>query len=195
MHSFERSSGQRSLRSINNKLLNVIESGPEGGDHITYVHGLGAAHEYWQPLISSLNLDATHRNITFDLEGHGLSLVDATSTASISSYAADLAAIVTKPSILIAHSMGCLGALSFSIAHPELVTKLILLGPTLNPLAPDIAELCLEQAAVIRAKGLQGSGVADRSANAGTSKKTKDIKSSVVRAIRDLLLSRSGRVC
>jgi len=85
--------------------------------------------------------------------------------------------------------MGCLVALSFSIAHPELVMKLILLGPTLNPLAPDIAELCLEQAAVIRAKGLQGPGVADRSANAGTSNKMKDIKSSVVRAIRHLLLS------
>lgn len=113
MHEFERPSGQTSLRNINNKLLNVVESGLDGGDYITYVHGLGATSQYWQPLITSLNLDATHSNTTFDLEGHGLSSVDATSTTSISSYAADLAAIVTKPGILIAHSMGCLVALSF----------------------------------------------------------------------------------
>ena len=189
MHSLERSSDQTSLRNNNNKLMNVIESGPEGGDHITYVHGLGAAHEYWQPLISSLNLDATHRKITFDLEGHGLSPVATTSIASISSFAADLAALVAEPGILVAHSMACLVALSFSIAHAELVTKLILLGATRNPLAPGIPELCLEQAAVIRAKGLQGSGVAERSANTGTSKKTKETRSAAVGAIRDLLLS------
>jgi len=147
---------------------------------------LAAAHLFTQTY-------ATHRNTTFDLEGRGLSPVAVSSAASIGSYAADLGTIFTEPSTLIAHSIGCLVALSFSIAHPELVKKLILLGPTQNPLPSGVSAIYLQQAATIRAQNVQDSGVAGRISNADTSKKSKDEKPQAITAIRDLLLLQDSK--
>jgi pimeloyl-ACP methyl ester carboxylesterase len=177
------------LRQINNKLLNIAESGVEAGEPIIYVHGLGGTSEYWQPLISTLHLDSTYKNVLFDLEGHGLSPTAATSIVTISSYAADLERILTKPSIVIAHSMGCLVAIAFASSHPELVKKLILLGPPPNPLPQAGSENSIKRAAAVREKGMLHSGVAAAVANDGTSKKTKENTPLALSAVRQFLLS------
>jgi len=174
------------LRSVNGKQLNVVESGQ--GEPITYVHGLGATSEYWQPLISTLHLDDSNKNILLDLEGHGLSPTAANSIVTVSSYATDLAAIFTR-GVLIAHSMGCLVALSFAVSHPELVTKLILVGPPPNPLPQAGSENSIKRASAVRARGLLHSGVAQAVATAGTSKKTKESRPIAFSAVRQMLLS------
>jgi len=174
------------LRTVDGKQLNVVETGD--GEPITYVHGLGATSEYWQPLISTLHLDSSNKNILLDLEGHGLSPTAANSIVTISSYAADLAAIFTR-GVLIAHSMGCLVALSFAIAHPELVTKLILVGPPPNPLPQAGSENSIKRASAVRARGLLHSGVVQAVATAGTSKKTKESRPIAFSAVRQMLLS------
>jgi len=177
------------LRQVNNKQLNVMESGIDAGDSIIYVHGLGGTSEFWQPLMSTLALDSTHHNVLFDLEGHGLSPTSAASVVTISSYAADLAGILTKPSILVAHSMGCLVALAFTLAHPDLVKKLVLVGLPPNPLPQAVCENSIKRAAAVREKGLLHSGVAAAVANAGTSKTTKQSKPLAWSAVRQFLLS------
>lgn len=182
------SCGGIGLRQLGFKQLNVQEVG-SGGDPMVYVHGLGGTSEYWQPLISSLKLEATHTNILLDLEGHGLSPTAAASVITISSYAEDLASIFTKPGTLLAHSMGCLIALTFAITHPELVKKLILIGPPPNPLPQAASENSIKRAAAVRAKGLLHSGVAQAVANAGTSKKTKENNPLALSAVRQFLLS------
>lgn len=184
------SCGGVGLRHINNgKLLNVTESGVDTGEQIVYVHGLGGTSEYWQPLVSTLQLDSSHKNVMFDLEGHGLSPTHAGSIVTIDSYASDLSSILTKPSVLVAHSMGCLVALAFTLAHPELVKKLILVGPPPNPLPQAASENSIKRAAAVREKGMLHSGVAAAVSNAGTSKNTKASKPLALSAVRQFLLS------
>lgn len=131
-HNSEPTNGGFGLRKVNNKLLHIVEIGPDNGEPMVYIHGLGANSEYWRPLVSSMPF--TYRNIIFDLEGCGFSPTSAASVVSISSYAADVASVFTSPGILIAHGIGCAAAILFALRHPELVTRLILLGPPLKPL-------------------------------------------------------------
>lgn len=188
-YNIEKTCGGLGLRNVNGKQLYVSGTGNEGGEQITYVHGLGGTNEYWQPLISTLDLDSSHKNILFDLEGHGLSPTVATSIVSISSYAIDLAGIFTKPGVLVAHSMGCLVALNFAIGHPDLIKKLILVGPPPNPLPQAASENSIKRAAAVRAQSLQYSGVAQAVATAGTSAKTKKGNSLAFSAVKQFLLS------
>jgi len=186
-------SGGMGLSRVNGKLLNVIQSGVAGGERITYVHGLGGTVEYWMPLISTLQLDKTYENVLFDLEGHGLSTTSASSVVTISSYAADLAAIFikpfTKPSILIAQGMGCLVALTFACTHPDLVTRLILLGPLPHVIPPVAADAHLQIAVAVRAQGMFHSGTVAGLTDTLTSKKTKESRPLALSAVRQFLLS------
>jgi 2-keto-4-pentenoate hydratase/2-oxohepta-3-ene-1,7-dioic acid hydratase in catechol pathway/pimeloyl-ACP methyl ester carboxylesterase len=188
-YNLDRTCGGVGLLKVNGKLLNIVKSGVAGGDRITYVHGLGGSMEYWAPLISTLQLDKTHENVLLDLEGHGLSPTAASSVITITSYAADLAAIFTKPSILIAQGMGCLVALTFASAHPDLVTKLILIGPPPFVIPTAAREAHLKLAVSVRARGMLHSGNVVGIADIGTSKKTKESKPLALSAVRQFLLS------
>jgi len=178
------------LRKVNGKLLNVFETGrKEDPEPVVYVHGLGGTNEYWAPLIAMCDLDYAHENVLFDLEGHGLSPTAASSVITISSYAADLAAIKTKPGILIAHDMGCLVALSFAIAHPDLVQKLIMFGPPPNPLTNATSSTYKGRASAVRAQGMHHSNVANNVSQSGTSRLITQKNPLVLSAVCQSLLS------
>ncbi|TKA77634.1 hypothetical protein B0A49_04198 [Cryomyces minteri] len=127
------------LTNINGKQLNYKSLGLKEGSPVVFVHGLGGTMEYWTPLISSLSLAQSHALHLFDLEGHGLSPTSPLSTLSITSFASDVKGVFKRANIspgatLVAHSLGCLVALSFVLANPGLVGKLILIGPPPSPL-------------------------------------------------------------
>ena len=158
------------------------------GHPILCVHGLGGTSDYFQPLVNALPKSALH---VFDLEGHGLSPTSATSTLSISSFASDTAGIAnltkSKDLTVIAHSMGCLVALKFAIDHPELVKKLVLMGPPPSPLSEAVSQATSGRANLVREKTM--AGVVDAVVNAGTSDKSKATNSLAVTAVRLSLLS------
>jgi 2-keto-4-pentenoate hydratase/2-oxohepta-3-ene-1,7-dioic acid hydratase in catechol pathway/pimeloyl-ACP methyl ester carboxylesterase len=186
--------GGAGLTEVNDKLLNVITSGT-GTAPIVYIHGLGGTTEFYTPLISSLDLNARYRNILFDLEGHGLSPTKADSVLSIASYTDDVAGIFAHPEIgvkdavLVAHSMGCLVAMDFALKHPELVSKLILLGPPPTPLPAAAAEGQVARARAVRVGGMKA--CVDAVAANGVSAKTKKVNSLAIAAVRASLLAQS----
>jgi pimeloyl-ACP methyl ester carboxylesterase len=126
-------------------------------------------------LITSLGLEKTHSLHLLDLEGHGLSPTSAASTISISSYAADFRALAQYANItgtaVIAHSMGCLIALTLALKCPELVSNLVLLGPPPTPLPEAGQTGSIARAATVRNSGM--AAVVDAVVATGTSAKSK----------------------
>jgi pimeloyl-ACP methyl ester carboxylesterase len=178
------------LTSIHSKQLYYRHAGVASGSPIIFIHGLGGSSEFYTPLITSLGLEKTHSLHLLDLEGHGLSPTSAASTISISSYASDFHALAQYANItgatVIAHSMGCLVALALALKHPELVSKLVLLGPPPTPL-PEAGQIgSIARAATVRSSGM--ASVVDAVVTAGTSAKSKTDNPIGIAAVRMSLL-------
>lgn len=180
------------LVQVGHKKLNVRTVGT-GGDPVVFVHGLGGTTTYYNPLISAAKLSDHHRCILYDLEGHGLSPTRATSVVTIQSLADDLANIFAHPDFkihsatVIAHSMGCLVAETFATQHPQLVNKLILIGPPPSPLPTAAQDGTKKRAETVRKGGMRA--VADGIVEAGTSAKSKAERPLAVAAALQSLLS------
>jgi pimeloyl-ACP methyl ester carboxylesterase len=178
------------LTSINSKHLYYQHAGVQNGSPVVFVHGLGGTSEFYSPLITALGLDKTHSLHLLDLEGHGLSPTSAASTISISSYASDFAALAHHAKFsgatVIAHSMGCLVALTLALKHPELVSKLVLIGPPPNPLPEAGQNGSIARGALVRSSGM--AGVVDAVVTTGTSAMSKAENPLAIAAIRMSLL-------
>lgn len=166
-----------SLTIINSKPLYYAQRGQAGKPPMFFVHGLGGTSDFFMPLVSSLDLGSTHALYFSDLEGHGLSPTRASSRLSVRSFADDLYGVfqhagAASGAILVAHSMGCLVAIDFVLSHPNLVEKLILLGPPPIPLPEAASKGSFDRAALVRTGGM--SAVVDAVVNAGTSQKSKN---------------------
>ncbi|KAF2636992.1 2-keto-4-pentenoate hydratase [Massarina eburnea CBS 473.64] len=153
------------LTTINDKPLYYTSLGPSAPEsHIVFIHGLGNTHTFFTPLINALNLSSTHTCHLLDLEGAGLSPTHPLSKISITSYTQDLTALFAHANIppgatIIAHSTACLIALSFTLAHPESVARLILLAPSPFPIPHDTEQLYYDRAELARTRGM--SAIAD----------------------------------
>lgn len=179
------------------KQLNArkVGSGPHA---IIFVHGLGGDASYYTPVVNSLDLNrednSQYTTLLFDLEGHGMSPTKADSKLSIASYTGDIDALIKALDIptqngvtLVAHSMGCLVASLFAYQHPNIVTRLVLIGPPPCPLPAAGAEGSVKRAATVRAEGMRN--VAITVATGGTSEKTKSERPLAFTAVQMSLLS------
>lgn len=133
------------LATINNKPLYYRKRGAGNGPHIIFIHSVGASSHYFDPLIQTAKLVSSHTCHVWDLEGQGFSPTHPLSTISVSSCTSDLKGIfehaqITEGAIIVGHGIGCLIALSFALAHPEKVSKLILFGPPPHPLPDEMAK-------------------------------------------------------
>jgi pimeloyl-ACP methyl ester carboxylesterase len=177
------------LTSVNGKPLHYRKLGTTGSP-IIFIHGLGGSSEYYSPLIAMLKLAESHSVHLVDLEGHGLSPTSAASSISISSYASDIQALMQQASVngatVVAHSMGCLVALDLALKAPELVSKLVLLGPPPSPLPEAGRNGSVARAKVVRESGM--SAVVDAIITAGTSAKSKAENLVGIAAVRLSLL-------
>ncbi|KAI9818761.1 MAG: hypothetical protein M1827_007581 [Pycnora praestabilis] len=189
-----KSCGGIGLSTINSKSLYYSHQGQSTGSPIVFVHGLGGTSEYYTPLTSALSLYQSHPLHLFDLEGHGLSPTSGLSQLSVSSFASDLSGVFSHAKItadsgatLIAHSMGCLVALTFALRNPSLVKNLILIGPPPSPLPEAACTNTHARATMVREKGM--AAVVDAIASAGTSVKTKESNPLALAAVRMSLLS------
>ncbi|VUC30790.1 unnamed protein product [Clonostachys rosea] len=181
------------LTQLNSKNLNYQRLG-SGANHIVFVHGLGGTLDYWTPLISTLSLVETNTLHLFDLEGHGSSPTHPLSQLSIESFAADIKSVfeiaeasTSAPATLMAHSMGCLAAIKFTLDNPGLVEKLVLIGPPPSPLPEAASRASYDRAALVRSKGMNV--VVDTIVDAGTSSNTKKANPLAIAAVRISLLS------
>lgn len=150
----------------NGKRLNAKVLG-SGAEAIVFIHGLGGSLSFFTPLVTRLGLnnEPQYTSILFDLEGHGMSPTKATSKISISSYAEDTRGLLTAlgvstPITIIAHSMGCLVAYQLASQYPDLISKMVLLGPPPAPFPAAAADGYVKHAALVRAEGLGNLAVA-----------------------------------
>jgi len=151
--------------------------------------------DYWTPLVELTKLKSAHNCLMFDLEGHGLSPTSPLSKLSIASFATDVRKLssqfgITSGLTLIAHSMGCLVALKCAQDNPDLVSKLILVGPPPSPLPSAASQGSHARAALVRSEGM--GAVVDAVSTAGTSQKTKTSNPLALSAVRLSLLGQSA---
>lgn len=147
--------------------------------------------DYWTPLIEAAGLRSSHALHLYDFEGHGLSPTSPLSEITIESLADDLKGVfdfakVSGGATIFAHSMGCLVAVQFALQHPNLVSKLILVGPPPSPLPEAGSKGSHDRAALVRSKGM--AAMVDTVATAGTSEKTKKDNPVALTAVRLSLL-------
>lgn len=188
----ERSWGGVGLTKIDDKLINIRETGA-GSQTLVFIHGLGASLEYYEPLIQALNLESRFRIISYDLEGHGHTPAAAASTTTLESYASDLRAIFEVKNIdratVIGWSLGGLIAMLFATQNPNSVEKLVLLGPGPSPFPEVAVHTFTQRASLARSRGLENSGIAKAVAIAATSKETQENRPVNFSAVRQYLLS------
>jgi pimeloyl-ACP methyl ester carboxylesterase len=98
------------------------------GRPVVFVHGFGCGIRSWDPQVSALA--PKHRVIAYDVRGHGLSEAPPTAAAysqatSIEDLRQLLGALKIRRTAVVGLSMGGNIALNFALAHPALVSALV----------------------------------------------------------------------
>jgi 2-hydroxy-6-oxonona-2,4-dienedioate hydrolase len=121
--------------------LRVLESG-SGDDNVVLLHGVGARADRWRENLGPLS-DAGLHLFALDLPGHGFSTSDPAIDYSAPGFADVVGQFVVDrlgggPVVLIGTSLGGHVAARLTLAHPELVSAAVLVGPTgMRPLGPE----------------------------------------------------------
>ncbi|KAK9449447.1 Alpha/Beta hydrolase protein [Limtongia smithiae] len=98
---------------------------------IVFIHGLGSSQNYYFAQLQALK--TTHFVLLFDTPGSAQSPVPS-SPLTVASIVSDVAGLmkfvgITKPAIVVGHSLGGLLATFLALMHPSLVAGMVLLGP------------------------------------------------------------------
>ncbi|GAA3931580.1 alpha/beta hydrolase [Actinomadura viridis] len=110
--------------------VHVVEAGRPGGPPLLIGSGLGGAWFDWDPTVEVLG--RTHRTLTFDRPGLGLSPA-AQAPPSLRRDTAVMAGLAREfgaPLTVLAHSMAGLHAEALARLHPELVRGMVLVDPS-----------------------------------------------------------------
>ncbi|KXS99947.1 hypothetical protein AC578_786 [Pseudocercospora eumusae] len=112
--------------------------GNPSGQLLITLHGLGGSSKTFEPLLPKLPLDR-YRVVSVDFEGFGKTLTTS-KPASVARYVSDLddlithlqrsspESLVSKPVVIIGHSVGAIVALHYAATKPDNVAGLSLLG-------------------------------------------------------------------
>ena len=112
----------------------IHESGrPDGPDYVL-VHGLGMAHDYWRELAAVLEPTGTVHALDLPGFGDAPEPREPLSMPAAGELLAELlvAEGIDRP-VLVGHSTGAQVAAETAARHPELVDRLVLIAPTVNP--------------------------------------------------------------
>ena len=122
------------------------------GEAVVLLHGIGSGAASW--LQVALGLSERARVIAWDAPGYGQSAPLPMAKPSAQDYAGRLLqmldALGIERCLLVGHSLGALTAAAFAQAHPQRVSRLVLLSPARGYGAPELAE----QGRVVRDKRL-----------------------------------------
>ena len=86
---------------------------------IVLVHGLGVGQRYFDRLADELDGELLRPTLG--------------QPATIPALAAELESLLSRPAVLVAQSMGCQVATELAVRRPDLVARLVLIGPTVDP--------------------------------------------------------------
>ena len=115
--------------------VHVRDTGPRDAPVVVLVHGSNASLHTWQPWAE--RLQNRYRIIRYDAPGHGLTGPNPTSDYSTTAFVDVLDRVVNKLGVktfaLAGNSMGGGVAWHYALAHPERVTKLILVDAAGQP--------------------------------------------------------------
>lgn len=118
------------LRVADTALLRREGAGPS----LVLLHGIGSNAESWRPLVAALPADADV--VAWWAPGYGESAPVAPARPTPADYAARLADVLDALQLdrvaLVGHSLGCLFAGAFALAHPARAAALALLSPALG---------------------------------------------------------------
>lgn len=113
----------------------VTVSGNPHGQTMMFAHGFGCDQTLWRFVAPAF--EATHRVVTFDYVGAGLSdrtAYDARRYSTLDAYADDIIeichALDARDVVLVGHSVSATIALLAAIAAPDLFNSLILIAPS-----------------------------------------------------------------
>lgn len=133
----------------------VSGAGTGVGEAVVLVHGVGMAHEVWQPQVDDLVRD--HPVVAYDLLGHGGSQLPPVD-AGLADYGAQLLALLDHLGIarahVIGHSMGALVALQFALDHPQRVRSVTALNGVFQR-TPQQRAAIQARAQVLETEGVQ----------------------------------------
>lgn len=114
---------------------NVRVMGPAGGPTMVFAHGFGGDQSMWRFVAPAFAAD--HRVVLFDHSGCGAShpaAYDPARHAVLGGYVADMVEVVEdvadEPVILVGHSVSAVIALLAAADRPDLVDRLVLVGPS-----------------------------------------------------------------
>lgn len=168
------------LTMVNGKPLFVEQTGNSGSVLAILLHGLGGTTSFYQGLATGLQKSSIHV-IRFDIEGHGQSPLS--SAISVESICHDIATIIKSSGyeqvLLVGHSFGALIAGTFAAEYPDLVAKLVLIGPV-QALPETAKQATRARAQTVRQKGMIA--VADAIVSAAMASDRSNVAASYVRA-------------
>ncbi len=122
----------------------IQQSGrPDGPDYVL-VHGLGMAHESWDGIAEVLRSSGTVRAL--DMPGFGDSPQPRKPLSIVESGELLAELLISEGidgSVLVGHSTGAQIVAETAARHPQLVDRLVLIGPTVNPRERTIAKQTL----------------------------------------------------
>ncbi|UPY37538.1 alpha/beta fold hydrolase [Sediminicoccus sp. KRV36] len=111
--------------------LHLRDTGPRSAPAVLLLHGFGSSLHTWEEVAQGLEAD--FRVIRFDLPGFGLTGADRTGDYSDARSHAVILTLMQRLGLervaLVGSSMGGRIAWSFAAAHPEHVTRLVLMAP------------------------------------------------------------------
>lgn len=155
------------------------------GPPLVLVHGLGGTSNFWQPVLSSLNMRFTVYRP--DLPGSGRSPKSDHST--VAGFVSNLIALFDHAKIegahLAGHSFGSLVVQHVASMYPERVKRLALVGPIKAPTESGRAG-ARDRAKKVRAEGM--AAVADAIVTAATAAVTREQKPVAAAFVRELLM-------
>ncbi|MEU6389731.1 alpha/beta hydrolase [Streptomyces sp. NPDC046939] len=111
----------------------------DGEPTVVLVHGLGLSGRYFVPLARRLAAQGA-RVLVPDLPGNARSRGAAGRAPTVAEHARALAHWHRQhslgPVLLVANSVGCQVAAALAARHPDMVSRLVLVGPALDPAVP-----------------------------------------------------------
>lgn len=109
-------------------------AGPADGPAFVLVHGIGVSSRYYRPLALEL---VKHGSVSLiDLPGYGAAPdphSDVTLDGHADAVASLLRSLTSRETVVVGHSMGAQVAVSLARRHAQLVSRLVLIGPTMEP--------------------------------------------------------------
>lgn len=113
--------------TVGSETLQVVESGPTGGEPVLLVHGQPGSAEDWDPVVERLRSNV--RVLAVDRPGYGATSVEARSMSGNAELLADLVRErVGRPVVVVGHSFGGGVGLLMAARRPEAVAGLVLVA-------------------------------------------------------------------